>query len=187
MAPRLDELLFDSSAVVKYYHPEAGTEAVRFWINELRTVRAQQVRLFLPNICVPEVLGVFYAWCYLKRRLTPELLKYLRATFLADLEQGKLAVCALTRHDVIATEPLYDLAHEEYARRQHLQEGLLSPIDVMVIAMAHRVQQRHPKLFLVTADQQMGRVAARIGLGVLNPTDEETMPRYLKPPVAWRG
>ena len=162
MAPPLVEFVFDSSALVKYYNPEQGTKALRFWLNDLRKQQTHQVRFFVPNICIPEILHVFYVLRHIKRKVTDELLKCLLATFLADLEQGKLTVCNLTRQDVLATEPLYEVAHEEYRRRRHQHEGLLSPIDIMILAMATNFRQRHPHLFLVKADTQMIKVANRI-------------------------
>ena len=95
---------------------------------------------------------------------------------------GKLAVCNLTRQDILATDPLYELAHEEYRRRQHPHESLLSPVDIMIVAMAFTFRRKHSGVFLVTADRQMARVATRVGLTVLNPASEQTIPARLQPP-----
>ena len=175
------DFFFDTSALVKYYHPEKGTRAVRFWINDFSGRRHQPARFFFPNLCIPEILHVFYVLRYLKGKLTGDLLNRLRATFLNDLERRKLAVCNLTRRDILATEPLYELAHEEYRSRPRQEEGLLSPMDIMILAMAHNFKASHSNLFLVTADTQMVRVAARIGLQVLNPNDYQAIPEELKP------
>ena len=131
MAPRLDEFLFDTSALLKYYRDEDGSAAVRFWIDELPRQRGQGARLFLPNICIPEALSFFYRLCHLQHEVTDDTLKRLVATFLNDLQQGKFAVYNLSRRDIFATEPLYGLAHEEYRRRRHRRQRLLSPMDII--------------------------------------------------------
>jgi len=181
MAPRLDEFLFDTSALLKYYRDEDGSAAVRFWIDELPRQRGQRAHLFLPNICIPEALSFFYRLCHLQHEVTDDTLKRLVATFLNDLQQGKFAVYNLSRRDIFATEPLYGLAHEEYRRRRHRRQRLLSPMDIMVLAIAYTFKERHPHVSLVTADAQMAGVARRIGVPALNPIDDETIPERLRP------
>ncbi len=181
MARPTVEFFFETSALVTYYHYENGSKTVRFWINDLRTARNQPAQFFVPNVSIPEVLHVCYVFRHIKNKLTEDDLNHLRATFLHDLEHGKLTVCELVPQDVLATQALYELAHQEFRARHRTSEALLSPMDILILAMAHNFKAHHPRLFLVTADAQMVRVARRIGLHALNPTDYPTIPQALKP------
>jgi predicted nucleic acid-binding protein len=91
-------VFFDSSAFVKRYVREEGTDAVLFWCD-------QATELCLSGIALPEIVSAF---CRLQRekRVSPLQYRHLKAMLMADISDA--AICDLTpeviRHSIIGLE-----------------------------------------------------------------------------------
>lgn len=79
-------VFFDTSAFVKRYIGEAGTEAVLQWSDQV-------TEIILSAVALPEMVSAF---CRLQRegRITEAQYKLLKSSLLADIEDA--AVCVLT-------------------------------------------------------------------------------------------
>ncbi|MDO9079431.1 MAG: type II toxin-antitoxin system VapC family toxin [Desulfuromonadales bacterium] len=91
-------VFFDSSAFVKRYVREEGTDAVLFWCD-------QATELCLSGIALPEIVSAF---CRLQREklISPLQYRQLKAMLMADISDA--AICDLTpvviRHTIISLE-----------------------------------------------------------------------------------
>jgi predicted nucleic acid-binding protein len=79
-------VFFDSSAFVKRYVSEAGTDAVLQWCD-------QATEIILSGIALPELVSTF---CRLQRegKINPTQYRQLKSLLLADIEDA--AICDLT-------------------------------------------------------------------------------------------
>ena len=132
-------VFFDSSAFVKRYISEAGTDAVIAWCD-----RASEIGL--SAIALPEIVSAFRR---LSREGTISAVQYrqLKSLLLADIEDA--AICDLTPEV---------LAHSISA----LETSVLRAMDAIHVgsAVAMKVD------VFVTADSRQGAAAARAGLRV---------------------
>lgn len=91
-------VFFDSSAFVKRYVREEGTDAVLFWCD-------QATELCLSGIALPEIVSAF---CRLQRQkhISPLQYRQLKAMLMADISDA--AICDLTpeviRHTIVSLE-----------------------------------------------------------------------------------
>lgn len=132
-------VFFDSSAFVKRYISEAGTDAVIAWCD-----RASEIGL--SGIALPEIVSAFRR---LSREGTISAVQYrqLKSLLLADIEDA--AICDLTPEV---------LAHSISA----LETSVLRAMDTIHVGSAVAIKVD----VFVTADSRQGAAAARAGLRV---------------------
>lgn len=132
-------VFFDTSAFVKRYIREAGTDAVLEWSD-----RATEIGL--SGIALPEVISAF---CRLRReaKITDVQYRQLKASLLADIEDA--AVCDLT-------PAVLGLAVTS------LEANVLRGMDAIHIASAAALQAD----VFVSADKRQCAAAAIAGLRV---------------------
>jgi hypothetical protein len=91
-------VFFDSSAFVKRYVSEQGTDAVLAWCD-------QATELCLSGIALPEIISAF---CRLQRekRITPLQYRHLKTMLLADIQEASIGDLTpeVISHSVIAQE-----------------------------------------------------------------------------------
>lgn len=132
-------VFFDSSALVKRYVREDGSDTVLSWCD-------QATELCLSGIALPEIISAF---CRLQREnlITPLQYRHLKATLLSDITDA--AICDLTpevmRHTFMAVE-----------------QNILRGMDAIHIgsALAMKVD------VFVSADGRQGTAAEQAGLRV---------------------
>lgn len=132
-------VLFDSSAFVKRYVSEAGTEAVLAWCD-----RASEIGL--SGIALPEIVSAF---CRLRReeRINEIQYRQLKSLLLADIEDA--AICDLTP-GVLAQSIA------------SLETNVLRGMDAIHIGSAVAIKAD----VFTSADQRQRDAAARAGLRV---------------------
>lgn len=130
---------FDSSAFVKRYVNEAGTEAVLAWCD-----RASEIGL--SGIALPEIVSAF---CRLRRegKIDDTQYRQLKSLLLADIEDA--AICDLTPEV---------LAHSIAS----LETNVLRGMDAIHIGSAVALKAD----VFVSADQRQRDAASRAGLRV---------------------
>ena len=117
-------VFFDSSAFVKRYVSETGTDAVLEWCD-----RATEIGL--SGIALPEIISAF---CRLQREklITPLQYRHLKATLLSDITDA--AICDLTpevmRHTFMAVEQNILRGRDAI----HIGSALAMKVDVFVSA-----------------------------------------------------
>jgi predicted nucleic acid-binding protein len=148
---------FDSSALVKRYHLEAGTTEVNRLFSE------QYSRHFIARLAVVEVQSA------LVRKAREGLLSLpdfdlVRQKFLDEITQRRLQVVRVTE--------LHYRTAERLIRQYGLQSGQprLRTLDALQLAVALEVRQQTQLDFFVSADENQCGAATAEQLGVLNPT-----------------
>ena len=132
-------VFFDSSAFVKRYVSEAGTEAVLAWCD-----RASEIGL--SGIALPEIVSAF---CRLRRegRIDDTQYRQLKSLLLADIEDA--AMC--------------DLSPEVLARSiASLETNVLRGMDAIHVGSAIALKVD----VFISADQRQRDAASRAGLRV---------------------
>lgn len=132
-------VFFDSSAFVKRYVSEAGTEAVLAWSD-----RASEIGL--SGIALPEIISAF---CRLHRegKIDDTQYRQLKSLLLADIED--VAICDLTP-EVLAQSIA------------SLETNVLRGMDAIHIGSAVALKAE----VFISADQRQREAAARAGLRV---------------------
>ncbi len=133
-------IFFDSSAFIKRYINESGTETVINWCN-------RATALSLSGIALPEIISAF---CRLHREknISAEQYRKLKTTLLADLED--IAVCDLTPR----------VLHQAIVS---LEKNVLRGMDAIHIGSAVMLKVDQ----FVSADQRQCEAAVQAGLQVV--------------------
>lgn len=133
-------VFFDSSAFVKRYVREEGTDLVLFWCE-------QATELCLSGIALPEIVSAF---CRLLRenRITPEQYTHLKNTLMADITDA--AICDLAP-EVIRLSLLV------------LEKNTLRGMDAIHLGSALALKAD----IFVSADTRQSAAAAQAGLKVI--------------------
>jgi predicted nucleic acid-binding protein len=144
---------FDSSALIKLYHPELGSQRVAALFGGADG-----------SIIISRLAGVeLHSALALKTRtghLDNERSAALRIRFLNDVASGAIALVAVSEFHYPAAERLII----RYGDRQGLRT-----LDALQLAVALEVQQRVGIDALVAADKVLCEVAALEGFAVINP------------------
>lgn len=148
---------FDTSALVKHYHPETGTTAVDRLINE------SGAELVISRLTLVETVSVFATKV---RTGTFDAANFarLRGRFASDVTRKRYQVVRLL--------------NTHYDRAQNLIRGYglarqIRTLDALQLAVALNLHQEAPLDSFVCADHRLCDVASSEGLTVINP---ETIP-----------
>ncbi len=132
-------VFFDTSAFVKRYVSEAGTDAVLQWCD-------QATEIILSGVALPEVVSTF---CRLQRegKITDTQYRQLKSLLMADIEDA--AICDLT--PVVLAPAIWSL-----------EKNVLRGMDAIHIGSAVALQAD----IFISADKRQLEAAARSGLRV---------------------
>ncbi len=173
--------LFDTSAAVKRYKIEPGTDVVG------KICSYRRGRVFLPSVCISEVLAVFESLHQIgqkmadgtKKKLTRADADKLKARFYKDV------------HDRIFWPLDVDYFHCWTANAVHPTSFTTKPgnradgvprepidaLDTLVLCVAIDLKAMfRENLFLVAGDGHMLKVAARLKIKTLNPERPGKLP-----------
>ena len=142
----------DTSALVKYYHPEEGTEEVT------QFVQARNARHYISRLGIVEAQHAF-AIKLRTGEITDADFEGLRQRFLRDIAQGQF-------QHVRVIEPHYREAERlivTYRRRR------LRTLDAVQLAVALDLHPRALTECFVCADTQLCETAQEEGLVMVNP------------------
>jgi len=150
--------LFDASAAVEIYIPRNDhvNKAVQFIQTQKRLRKA---KLFIPNICIAEVLNTFARRRFRPERprdvLDEESYKLHLSNFRDHIHWGRtLYPYDLNRYHIIAADKIIPVEHRLATTRGR---EYLSTFDILVIAMACELAytRESEETFLVTCDRRM--------------------------------
>jgi uncharacterized protein len=144
---------FDSSALVKLYHPEAGTPAVDQIIDDAGNL----VRV--SRLTVAELTSAF-AIKVRTQSIGREDAEFFLRQFKMDIATGKLEVFSIGESAFTATELLV----ERYAFTSRLRA-----LDALQLAVALELQNQKLVDHFVAADAILCEVARLEGFSVINP------------------
>jgi predicted nucleic acid-binding protein len=144
---------FDTSALVKHYHAEAGTSTVD------RIIGTSAVELFIARVTLVETISVFAIKVRTGAFDPPEFAR-LRGLFATHVARQRYQVVRLLNVH-------YDLAQDivtSYGLTRQVRT-----LDVLQLAVALHLHRIAPLEHFVCADQRLCAIAALEGLNVLNP------------------
>ncbi len=150
--------LFDASAAVEIYTPrnDQVKKAVQFIQTQKRLHKA---KLFIPNICIAEVLNTFARRHFRPGRpqdvLDEQSYKTHLSNFRDQIHWGRtLYPYDLNRYHIIAADKIIPIEHRFATTRGR---DYLSTFDILVIAMACELAytREFEDTFLVTCDRRM--------------------------------
>jgi predicted nucleic acid-binding protein len=144
---------FDSSALVKHYHPEAGTRAIDQIVNDAGNL----VRV--SRLTVAELTSAF-AIKVRTQSISREDAEFFLRQFKMDIATGKLEVFSIGESAFTATELLV----ERYAFTSRLRA-----LDALQLAVALELQNQKLVDQFVAADAILCEVARLEGFSVINP------------------
>jgi len=149
----LAQYFFDTSAIVKYYHREAGSPAVE-------SIFAQADRkVRISSLGFLEIQSAF-AMKVRSRELSRDAAGIQRSRLLLDVAAGEIEIYKMT-----------DL-HFGTAQRligDHAFVSRLRTLDALQLAMAIDLTEQLLLDFFVVADAALSAVAVTVGLKVINP------------------
>jgi len=123
-------VFFDSSAFVKRYIQEAGTEEILAWCD-----RATEI--VLAGIALPEIISAF---CRLRResRIDNTQYRQLKTLLLADIEDA--AICDLTPLVIARTIAALEASALRGVDAIHIGSALIMQADVFITADERQVE-----------------------------------------------
>ena len=144
---------FDTSALVKYYHPEPGTESIDRLINE------PGAELVISRLTLVETTSVFATKV---RTATFDAAHFarLRGRFASDVSRKRYQVIRLLNSH-------YDRAQDLI--RSHGLTRQIRTLDALQLAVALNLYLEAPLDFFVCADHRLCSLAISEGLAVINP------------------
>jgi uncharacterized protein len=144
---------FDTSALVKHYHPETGAAAVDRLIGE------PGAELVISRLTLVETVSVF-ATKVRTGEFDAANFARLRGLFATDIARRRYRVLRLMNAH-------YDRAQDLI--RSHGLARQIRTLDALQLSVALHLHQAAPLDQFVCADQRLCDIATREGLAVLNP------------------
>lgn len=145
--------LLDTSALIKRYHTEAGSECVH------RLFDPTKSSLNVSFLTVIEVHSVFARKVRLKELTLADFIRVI-GRFANDVRKGELTVVSFDeRHQERAIELL----------KKHAPGRALRTLDALQLAVAADLEEHGRLGTFVVADETLADVAAQEGMAVLNP------------------
>ena len=145
----------DTSALVKYYHPEDGTQVVTRLFAEPGT------RHYLSRLSLVETVSAF-AVKFRLRQVDDQGFDDLRRRFYPDIGQGRFRGMPVTTARYQEATPLIE---------RHVRIGLRT-LDAIQLAVALALSHQGVIDHFVCADQRLCDTAIEEGLSVINPRDQ---------------
>jgi len=145
----------DTSALVKYYHPEDGTQAVTRFLEEPGT------RHYLSRLSLVETVSAF-AVKFRLRQVDDQGFDDLRRRFYHDMGQGRFRVMPITTARYQEATQLIE---------RHVWIGVRT-LDAIQLAVALALSHQGVIDQFVCADQRLCDTAIAEGLSVTNPRDQ---------------
>jgi uncharacterized protein len=145
----------DTSALVKYYHPEDGTQVVT------RLIEDPGTRHYLSRLSLVETVSAF-AVKFRLRQIDDQGFDALRRRFYHDIGQGRFRVMPITTARYQEATQLIE---------RHVRIGLRT-LDAIQLAVALVLSHQGVIDHFVCADQRLCDTAIEEGLSVTNPRDQ---------------
>jgi len=149
----LPGFFFDSSALVKLYHPEIGTPTV----DQIVNATGNLVRV--SRLTVAELISAF-AIKVRTQSISREDADFFLRQFRRDIATGKLEVFSIGESEFTATELLVE---------RHAFDSRLRALDALQLAVALELRNQQLVDHFVAADGILCEVARLEGFSVINP------------------
>lgn len=183
-------VLLDANLIAGYYLPESLThviarEHIKNIIESVKAGGASDVLLYIPQLCIPEVLSVFAKYSFatwdrqvkknLRNKLTESDYTALVERFLVDIHKRRiLNQVELNQYDILATRliSLVDAKYEYYRNRRDMKvkKKMMSAADHTIIGMGICLSRIHGRdnFAVLTADHRLADILKRATAVKLN-------------------
>lgn len=176
--------IFDSSAILKRYKREKGSDTVNKIINYSKG------RAFLPNFCIPEVLSVFEVLYHFgskigygrRKKITYAERNKFRAAFLGDINHGRFYPYELDRNHIRNVDYVYEKSFRIAPGGQNDRKryDAIDTTDCLILSMAIELSALYrTNLFLITSDTHMKKIARALKIKIIDPENPPNLP-FLK-------
>jgi hypothetical protein len=177
---KTSDLLFDSSAIAKFYCYELGSTTVDYWLkthnNTKNRKNIEKLSFYLPNICISELIKAIVDKYEEKHLLKDVSYLNMIATCLNDVDTFKYYfVCNITPKDLARSKDVLEFMYREF------NEDILSPVDALILARALNMRDKNPNLYVAVDDADMKQVGEKLGLIMLNPRERNAIPVSIRP------
>jgi predicted nucleic acid-binding protein len=181
--------VLDSSALLKKYHPEAGSDLLKQLFN------SDDCAIHVLNISIPEVTGAFVRWQLegeINEKEREKLLKY----FIDDIREYRVVIHNITHRNIIFTDDVWNYSiktrtkagpkiltiqkcihcGKEYEQEKSIYKERISPNDTLILSACSELYRVYKNVFLFTSDEHMFDVATKMGLCPFNPENNPKLP-----------
>lgn len=193
-------VLLDANLVVGYYLPESLSSVsarplIKNIIDAVKNGGAPEIFLYIPDLCIPEVLAVFarYFFATWDKQVKKNLPKKLRKAdyegilnqFQNDLNNSKLLnVVELNQYHILATHLISSVdANYEYYRNRTNQKvkknkKMMGAVDHTIIGMGISLSRIHGRdnFAILTADHRLADILIRATFVPLNTAKKLGLP-----------
>ena len=145
--------MFDTSGLVKYYHPEVGSKKVQQFVDNSRN------RIFISDLSIVELISSLAKKVRIDD-ISVNTFRITRRRFFADIAIGKFHIVMLTqKHGQNAVKLIL-----KYATKSSLRT-----LDALQLAIAMDLRSKRTMDYFVCADAKLGKIAKQEKVGFLNP------------------
>lgn len=151
---------FDTSALIKKYHEEPGTKIVD------KIFEQGDREIYASNLVIPEVICVFYKYCYMKNEISKSKLEELLRGFYQDIDEGAIFLYPITSEHVFKSEEIV----EDMQDVQFPGGKRPSPMDILILSSAEDFLSSFPDFTFVSSDRSLNEISRKRGVtNILNP------------------
>lgn len=196
-------VLIDANLAAGYYLPASlnsikAREKIQVIVNSARNGASPELCLFIPNICISEVFGVFAKYFFARwdkhvKKTLPQKLKKdkydsIRKQFCNDLHNGIIfQQIELDRYHILSTDLIspIDAKYEYYrsSRKRKKQKRMMGGTDHAIIGMGIYLNKihGHNSFSILTADNRLAdilskashvRLSTAIKLGIVKTAED---------------
>ncbi len=145
----------DTNVVVKFYHAEKGTEAIR------RLSQSRENSLLLSDLSIVETISTFARLCRM-HEITRDAFSKLRRRFFADIANGKFLIERLgTEHGTHAIKLIVKCA----------PANSLRTLDALQFAVAKELNSQSRLDYFLSSDAKLMAVVEKEKIRCINPED----------------
>jgi hypothetical protein len=179
----------DTSALLKKYRDEAGTEIMRTLFNR------EDCAIHVLNVSIPEVTGAFVRW-QLDGTLNPVQRDELLKLFIEDIKEYRVIIHNVTHRNIVKTDDIWDNSisvqppkqpgisrqvkcpkcGQSFSENVNIYNRRIGPVDVLVLSVCSEIQKAYGKAYLFSSDGHMLNIAQKLGMKIHNPETLHRLP-----------
>lgn len=181
--------VLDSSALIKKYHSEAGSNLLKQLFN------CDDCAIHVLNIIIPEVTGAFVRW-QLEGKIDEKARKELLSFFIDDIREYRVIIHNVTHRNIVSTDDVWDYSiktmpkagpkivtaqkcphcKKDYQNEKSTTKNRIGPNDALILSVCSELHRVYKKVFLFTSDTHMFDVALKMRLYPFNPENNPSLP-----------
>lgn len=181
--------VLDTSALLKKYRPEDGSEIIKILFNR------DDCAIHILNVTIPEVTGAFVRW-QLDGEYKSDQREILKDLFIEDITEYKVVIHNITDRNIIKTDDIWNYSisvpqpkrqaadremtcpkcKHSFVEKIKKTKPRVGPVDVLVISVCLALKQSYGQAYLFSSDEHMLKVAGKMGIKFYNPEELRRLP-----------